>query len=195
MRARIKLRSGRAGYRVSYRDVRYPRLELKTGSLLVVMPKSSKMEPEEIVAKHRRWIDDRRKVIAEALAAARRKSLDTRRSEAEFRDIVREEVGRAAGSLGCRVGKLFFRRLNSKWASCSSSGNLTFNRYMRFLPQNLIGYVVYHELAHINNRKHDSRFWRVLHKEYADSNLRERELLSYWLILQRAMRRDRQMLQ
>ncbi len=180
--------NGEPAYRVSYRQVRYPRLEFKTGTLLVVVPRSSSREPADVLYKHRRWVDNRRKLIEAALKEAEKKTLDTRRSEEEFRDLVRNEARRFSARLDCEVGELFFRKLTSKWASCSARGNLTFNRYLRFLPQNLIEYVVYHEVAHTNNRRHDARFLRTLRMEYVDSDQRERELLAFWFLLQEAIR-------
>jgi hypothetical protein len=174
-------------YRVEYRDIRHPRLEFKTGTLVVIAPKSSHCGPSEIVDKHRRWVEDRRRVIEAAIKDMERKSLDTRRSEEEFRDLVHGMVRQFASRVSRDVTAVYFRKLNSKWASCSTKGGLTFNRYLRFLPQHLIEYVVYHELLHMDNRKHDTRFWRTLHKEYANSNQRERELLAYWFLLQKVL--------
>jgi len=175
-------------YRISYRDVRYPRLELKRGTLLVVMPRSARGEPAEVIRKHRLWVEKRQNAIEAALREASTRTLDTRRSEEEFREIVREQARSSSARLGCEIGKVFFRRMRSKWASCSKQRNLTFNRYLCFLPQRLIEYVVYHEVAHVGNRNHDARFWQVLQKEFTDSNRRERELLAYWFLLQKAIR-------
>ncbi len=41
-------------YDVSYRDVKYPRLEFKTGRLLLVLPKNASVV--ETLKKHEEWI-------------------------------------------------------------------------------------------------------------------------------------------
>ena len=48
MEKRIKISNQEIGYQTSYRDVKYPRLEFKTGSLILILPRNSKNE-EEII--------------------------------------------------------------------------------------------------------------------------------------------------
>lgn len=44
-------------YDVAFRDIKYPRLEFKTGTLLVVLPKGE--NETRILRKHRRWIENK----------------------------------------------------------------------------------------------------------------------------------------
>jgi predicted metal-dependent hydrolase len=175
-------------YRVNYRAVRYPRLEFKTGTLLVIVPNDYKGEVSDIVGKHERWVHECKVIIERAIKDAETKALDLRRSEEEFRELVAQLVQTYAAKQDCAIGSLYFRKLNSKWASCSAQNNLTFNRYMRFLPQHLIEYVTYHELTHVKSRRHDTRFWREIKKKFDDSNQREKELMSYWFVLQKGIK-------
>lgn len=45
--------------------------------------------------------------------------------------------------------------------SCSSKGNLNFNCYLMLAPQEVLEYVVVHELAHRREMNHSKAFWKI----------------------------------
>lgn len=186
----VKVRRRQEQYTVIRRPVKYPRLEFRTGTLQVIVPSDFKGKVWEIVERHRPWVDQKRASIAESMKNSDGKGLVMTRTEEEFRALVLAQVRSASRELGKSPGKVFFRRMRSKWGSCSWRGNLTINRYMRFIPKRLIDYVVYHEVAHLKERRHNKRFWRILRGRYADSAPREKELFTYWFILQEALRTE-----
>ena len=75
--------------------------------------------------------------------------------------------------------------MKSKWASCSIKKNLTFNTLLRYLPNFLIKYVVFHEITHLKEKKHNERFWKIIKKEFKDYQKKEKELLIYWFLIQK----------
>lgn len=48
------------------------------------------------------------------------------------------------------------------WGSCGEESNILINWELIFAPRRIQEYVVVHELAHIRERSHGERFWRLL---------------------------------
>ena len=71
------------------------------------------------------------------------------RTEKEFKSLIRLLAKKASKGLGEGLNKIYFRMMKTKWASCSARRNLTINRLMRFLPEPLLNYVIFHEIAHL----------------------------------------------
>jgi predicted metal-dependent hydrolase len=182
MHRKVRRRRGRnVPFNVTYRNIKYPRLELKTGSLVVVLPKNG-YEPEKIIERHRKWIENKIEFIEDCLRKSRSVKLEAR-DVRELREVVRYCIERHEKTLDVRVHNVYIRRMKSKWASCSRKRNLTVNTSMRYLPQSLIEYIVYHEMVHIIERKHNERFWKIVKKEYNNYSEYERELFVYWFKL------------
>ncbi|HDD53439.1 MAG TPA: M48 family peptidase [Thermosulfidibacter takaii] len=166
--------------KVLVRKVKYPRIEFRTGRLTLILPPGT--DPKEILEKHKGWISRKAKFIERHLEAARGLTLEER-SEGEFKELVHSYVERGSRFLGVEVNKVLFRRMSTKWASCSSKGNITVNSLARFLPGRLIEYLVFHELAHLLERKHNDRFWRIVASRFPDHPELESRLFSYWFLV------------
>lgn len=60
--------------------------------------------------------------------------------------------------------KISFRKTKRQWGSCSAKNALSFNTMMMKLPQNVIEYIIVHELAHIAHKHHQKPFWDLVAK-------------------------------
>ncbi|RLA09121.1 MAG: metal-dependent hydrolase [Gammaproteobacteria bacterium] len=74
-----------------------------------------------------------------------------------FKSSVREW----SGKLGVQINSLTVRPMSNKWASCSTSGNLTFNTELLGLDKELCDYVIVHELLHFHVPNH-GKLWKSL---------------------------------
>lgn len=173
-------------YIIIYRNVKHPRLEYKTGTLTLILPKSYK-NPEQILQKYQEWIQHKQKIIREALEEAKNKTIIKNRTEEELRTLVNTLVQTYQKELNTTVNKIFYRKMKTKWASHSKKRNLTVNTLLKYLPRNLIEYIVYHEIIHSIERKHNEKFWNIITKKYPDYQTKEKDLLTYWFIIQKTI--------
>ena len=54
--------------------------------------------------------------------------------------------------------------VKTKWGSCSSKRNLNFNAKLAMLPPHLLDYIIVHELCHIKEMNHSTKFWQLVKK-------------------------------
>ena len=170
----------RQRFEVSFRDVKYPRLEFKTGKLLLVLPFGH--SPEVVLNKHKKWIENKEKLIKDYMKEAEKKRI-FKREEEELKELIRSFVKKDCEELKERVNKIFFRKMKTKWASCSKKRNLTINTLMKFLPDYLIEYIIFHEIAHLKERKHNKNFWKIVSRKFKNYEEMEKELFIYWFLI------------
>ena len=166
--------------RVIHRDIKYPRIELRTGILTFILPKGDR--PERLRRKYQGWIEKKEGFIRETLKESRHKRI-IQRNQQVFRRLVANTIRRISCTSWVRPRGVAFRPMRSKWASCSNRGILTLNTLMQFLPAHLIEYILFHELQHLRERKHNGEFWELMKRRYPDFRERERELFSYWFLI------------
>jgi len=174
-------------YTLDYRDVKHPRLEFKTGTLLLILPKTDR-NPEQTLEKYRKWIQRKQEAINKALQEAQTKTTIQNRTEKELKTLVATLVQAYQRELNTRINKIIYRKMKTKWASHSKNGNLTVNTLLRYLPNNLIEYIIYHETTHALERKHNETFWRLINKRFPDYETKEKELLTYWFLIQETLK-------
>jgi predicted metal-dependent hydrolase len=68
------------------------------------------------------------------------------------------------------------RDQSSRWGSCSQKATLSLNWRLVLLPQHLADYIILHELAHLREMNHSTRFWQYLRELDPDTDAHEAEL-------------------
>ena len=170
-------------YELIRRDVKNPRLEFKEGQLYLIVPHAHK-EHEAIIHRHRRWIVNRYSRMEKLKEISMDVELVANRSVVELKELVHSFVLRTGKELGVEPERIGFRRMRTKWGSCSSKKNLNFNSYMRHLPENMIEYIVFHEMIHLIELNHSQRFWNHIQKRFPDHKEYENMLAAYWSLIQ-----------
>ncbi|HPF52890.1 MAG TPA: SprT family zinc-dependent metalloprotease [Draconibacterium sp.] len=81
---------------------------------------------------------------------------------------------------GFSFNKVTIRDNRRNWGSCSSKNNISLNLQMMKLPEELIDYILLHELVHTEIKNHGSKFWQRL-DEVSDGQSRQlaREVKKY----------------
>ena len=60
------------------------------------------------------------------------------------------------------VNKITIRNTKTRWGSCSYQNNISLSFHLMKLPDELIDYVILHELAHTKEKNHQKPFWDFL---------------------------------
>lgn len=69
--------------------------------------------------------------------------------------------------LKVRVSGYFLQRMKTKWGSCNhAAGNIRLNTELVKKPRDLLEYVIVHEMAHLIEPTHSSRFISILDEYY-----------------------------
>lgn len=188
MAKHIKIYDLDIGYEVDYRNIKHPRIEFKTGRLLLILPKNYG-EANELIEKHKKWIYEKTFVIEAAKNSAKGIEIEPK-SESELKIFVSALVEKFSNEIKVGSKEIRFRELKSKWGSCSAKGRLTFNLLLRYLPDDLIEYIVFHEVLHLTERNHNERFWNIISSRFENWQEREKELLIYWFLTQDLLKKD-----
>lgn len=75
---------------------------------------------------------------------------------------IRERIVHYLPFTGGRPGRITVRAQKSRWGSCSSKRNLSFNWKLILAPPGCLDYVVVHELCHLTEFNHSQRFWKLV---------------------------------
>ncbi|MEM0994957.1 MAG: M48 family metallopeptidase [Bacteroidota bacterium] len=71
------------------------------------------------------------------------------------------------------IKKVYLKYNQSNWGSCSSKGNVNLSTRLLFAPDEVIDYVIIHELAHLIEMNHSNRFWNLVAKAMPDYQAKE----------------------
>ncbi len=80
-----------------------------------------------------------------------------------LRKLARENIDRHMASVHERVkrtpNRVYIMGQRTKWGNCSGLGNLSFNWRLVMAPDEVLRYIVTHEMVHLAIPDHSQRFW------------------------------------
>jgi predicted metal-dependent hydrolase len=77
----------------------------------------------------------------------------------EARQVLQDRVQALAAIHSIPMPVVRISSARTRWGSCSGRGTLSFPWRLVLAPPEVIDYVVVHELAHLSEHNHSSRFW------------------------------------
>ena len=129
------------------------------------MPKG---EIEAFLKEKAQWIETHRAKVLAEYAQGQEAPLDEEEIltlAEQMRQRLPEKLNRHAASMGVTFGRVTIRCQRTRWGSCSSRGNLNFNCLLMLAPEEVLDYVVVHELAHRKQMNHSALFWQEVEQE------------------------------
>lgn len=73
--------------------------------------------------------------------------------------LLEQRIPPLLNASGSDFKQLKVSRTHSRWGSCSSEQTLSFSIFVAQLPDELIDYIIVHEIAHLTHMNHSPSFW------------------------------------
>ncbi len=179
MNKNTKIKDGYAEYELIRSQRKSLALQVKGDGMVVVRAplRLPKDKIDSFVMEHRDWIEKQKNRVQE-LSCKRREITEQERLEGiqKALKIFPERTAFFAERMGVDYGRITVREQKTRWGSCSQKGNLNFNWKLVLMPQEILDYVVVHELAHRKEMNHSARFWAIVEQVLPDYQNRRNEL-------------------
>lgn len=131
-------------------------------------------EIADFLNKKTNWIDKHRTQMKERQQMKTQEPVrrlspqDIRALADQAMQIIPDKVRFYAEKIGVDYGRVTIRNQKTRWGSCSAKGNLNFNCLLMLAPEDVLDYVVIHELCHRKEMNHSPRFWSEVAKIMPD---------------------------
>ena len=89
------------------------------------------------------------------------------------KEILPPRLKALAAEKGFSYSNCTVRNVHSRWGSCNEKKNISLSIYLALLPNELIDYVLLHELCHTVEMNHSNRFWELMDKVTAPAKAKE----------------------
>lgn len=83
----------------------------------------------------------------------------------EAHEYLHNRVKELADLNNFKYNRIGIKKATSRWGSCSARNNLNFSIFLMKLPDNLIDYIILHELCHTIHKNHGPKFWEELDRK------------------------------
>ncbi|MBQ2815044.1 MAG: M48 family metallopeptidase [Clostridia bacterium] len=140
----------------------------------------SEKKINKIIEERKEWIEKAQKRIANrterlnSLTPITSDEIDSLKATAK--PIIEKKVRFFADEMGVKYGKITIRNQKTRYGSCTAKGNLNFNCLIMLMPEEIIDYVIVHELCHIKEMNHSHRFWKEVESILPDYKERRKWL-------------------
>ncbi len=127
---------------ISRQNVNVVKTSIKNGIISIQVPEMIICENEQVQLTIRKTIEEALRVEAKCHLPG------------WLQDIAQKH--------GFMYNNIYIKNLKSRWGSCSHQNNINLNLHLMRLSNDLIHYVLCHELAHTVHKNHANNFWACL---------------------------------
>ena len=148
-------------------------IEVRMEEVVVRVPqRMTNREIQVFLEKKRGWIDKHQKIMQERAETINDQPRYTEEEIKELAEkalrIIPEKVKHYAPIVGVDYGRITIRNQRTRWGSCSGKGNLNFNCLLVLFPDEVIDYVVVHELCHRKHMNHSAAFYAEVERVFPE---------------------------
>ncbi len=148
-------------------------LQLTPSEIIMRVPGGmSQRQVREFALRKSSWIEKHQRLISaqqEKLRELPGLTPDELRALSEkARRIIPEKVSHYAKIIGVSYGKISIRSQRTRWGSCSSKGDLSFNCLLMLAPDEVVDSVVVHELCHRKHMDHSKSFYDEVERAFPE---------------------------
>ena len=141
--------------------------------------KTSKAYIDSFILQKSDWIESTQSKLSERQATKSTIRL-TAKEEAQYKKqakaYLQQKCQCFSQIMGLKHGEVRINSAKTRWGSCNKKGNINFTYRLLFVPEDVIDYVVVHELAHLKEMNHSARFWSVVEQTMPDYKTRREKL-------------------
>jgi predicted metal-dependent hydrolase len=80
------------------------------------------------------------------------------------KSVFKHKVEEYSKKLGVKVEAIVIKRLKDRWGSMTKEGSINLNVNLLKAPEDIIGYIILHELCHLKIKEHSHHFWDLIYK-------------------------------
>ena len=162
---------------ITYKIIRSRRrtlgVEIRGGEVIVRAPLRCPIwEIESFVRSHIKWIERHLAKTENAQEKAQQQGIlseeEIRTLTKQAKEVIPQRAAYYAQRIGVSYGKITIRCQKTRWGSCSSKGNLSFNCLLMLTQPEVLDSVVVHELCHRKFMNHSQQFYQEVLKAYPE---------------------------
>jgi len=153
------------------------KIEVSEPKVVLVTPKLSfNFQINRFLREHSNWIEEKWLELESKLSKRPVLEHSIEYYKAQAKKIIRERLKHFNQSYQFEYNRVSFRNQKTRWGSCSSQKNLSFNWRLILAPRDILDYVVVHELCHLKEMNHSKQFWQLVEVQIPDHKKRRKWL-------------------
>jgi predicted metal-dependent hydrolase len=167
-----------------YKKSKKLRLIIKrTGEVVITAPYLLPLKYiNDFVIQQKEWIEGKQEIFKSMPQPnIKTKKGDYKKYKEQARILVHQKIEEINSFYNFKFNRIFIKDQKTRWGSCSSRKNLNFNYKIIFLPNELLEYVITHELCHLKEMNHGKKFWELIEQTNPEYKTHHEKLRTFKL--------------